>query len=235
MPPKSVIGVGSSFYQLERISMKNKAFTLIELLIVVAIIAILAAIAVPNFLEAQTRAKVSRVKSDMRTTNIGLEAYVIDNNNYPGDVHAIASGGPRFNSFHGRLSYITSPVAYISTVPGDLFATVFESETTPNSTGLFSGQSYRVNGSPSGDLELPMTFDYARFDNDLDSTTVWRRISSSPTSVRWALSSVGPDADYDSKVYLGFSDLVLYDSSNGTISRGQIVRTNVSPEDNPES
>jgi prepilin-type N-terminal cleavage/methylation domain-containing protein len=45
----------------------NKAYTLIELLIVVAIIAILAAIAVPNFLEAQVRSKVARVKADMRT------------------------------------------------------------------------------------------------------------------------------------------------------------------------
>src|SRR3978361_2219273 len=56
-----------------------RAFTLIELLIVVAIIAILAAIAVPNFLEAQTRSKVVRVKADMRTLATALEAYRVDN------------------------------------------------------------------------------------------------------------------------------------------------------------
>jgi prepilin-type N-terminal cleavage/methylation domain-containing protein len=60
-----------------------KGFTLIELLIVVAIIAILAAIAVPNFLEAQTRAKVARVRSDLRTLATALEAYYIDAIGYP--------------------------------------------------------------------------------------------------------------------------------------------------------
>jgi len=63
---------------------RAKGFTLIELLIVVAIIAILAAIAVPNFLEAQVRAKVSRAKTDMRTIATGLEAYFVDNNTYAG-------------------------------------------------------------------------------------------------------------------------------------------------------
>ena len=55
------------------------AFTLIELLIVVAIIAILAAIAVPNFLEAQMRAKLTRSKSDLRTCSVAWETYRIDN------------------------------------------------------------------------------------------------------------------------------------------------------------
>lgn len=76
-----------------RVSMEihagKKGFTLIELLIVVAIIAILAAIAVPNFLEAQVRAKVSRAKADIRSLATALESYVVDNNNFPPDVTSV--------------------------------------------------------------------------------------------------------------------------------------------------
>jgi len=61
----------------------KKGFTLIELLIVIAIITILALIAIPNFLEAQTRASVSRVQADMRSTATAIEAYFIDYNKYP--------------------------------------------------------------------------------------------------------------------------------------------------------
>jgi prepilin-type N-terminal cleavage/methylation domain-containing protein len=65
----------------------KKGFTLIELLIVVAIIAILAAIAVPNFLQAQTRAKVTRTLADMRTIATAIESYAVDNNRHPREYH----------------------------------------------------------------------------------------------------------------------------------------------------
>jgi len=61
----------------------KKGFTLIELLIVIAIITILALIAIPNFIEAQTRAAVSRVQADMRNTATAVESYFLDYNAYP--------------------------------------------------------------------------------------------------------------------------------------------------------
>ena len=105
---------------LRRINMRlsSKAFTLIELLIVVAIIAILAAIAVPNFLEAQTRAKVARVQSDMRTVNTAMETYRIDHSNLPvhGTFHRNATGGLILQSAYAYVLdpiLITTPIAYI--------------------------------------------------------------------------------------------------------------------------
>ena len=61
----------------------NKGFTLIELLIVVAIIGIIAAIAIPNLLNAIDRGKQKRTMADMRSIGTALESYAIDNNYYP--------------------------------------------------------------------------------------------------------------------------------------------------------
>ena len=60
----------------------EKGFTLIELLIVIAIILILIAIALPNFLEAQTRARVVSARGGLRTIQYGFEAYYTDYGEY---------------------------------------------------------------------------------------------------------------------------------------------------------
>lgn len=92
--------------------MSRHGFTLIELLIVVAIIGILAAIAVPNFLNAQIRAKVSRAQADLRAIGTAVEMYTLDNNVAPPNTHGTlgdsTSGYVRFN--------LTTPIAYISSV-----------------------------------------------------------------------------------------------------------------------
>ena len=62
---------------------RSKGFTLIELLIVVAIIGIIAAIAIPNLLNAIDRGKQKRTMADLRSMGTSIEEYSIDNNFYP--------------------------------------------------------------------------------------------------------------------------------------------------------
>lgn len=103
----------------------SRGFTLIELLIVVAIIAILAAIAVPNFLEAQVRSKVSRAKADMRSIATAVESYAVDNNKYPPAVEygsMFMWGDVNMPPYHMKTSsYFTTPISYMSSLPSDVF------------------------------------------------------------------------------------------------------------------
>ncbi len=89
----------------------RKGFTLIELLIVIAIILILIAIALPNFLEAQIRAKVARAKGDVRSIGMAQEAYFQDRKIYTND----CGGG------NDGCLQLTTPVKYIAKLPIDPF------------------------------------------------------------------------------------------------------------------
>ncbi|HYL81299.1 MAG TPA: prepilin-type N-terminal cleavage/methylation domain-containing protein [Candidatus Acidoferrum sp.] len=73
--------------------MREKGFTLIELLIVVAIIAILAAISIPNLLSAQRRSRYSRAASDTKTAVSQAVMYQNDRNRFPGTINNLRLNG----------------------------------------------------------------------------------------------------------------------------------------------
>jgi len=70
---------------MKKLLRKKEGFTLIELLIVVAIIGIIAGIAIPNFLGARSKARVTRAFADMRAIADALEMYYVDNTAYPAE------------------------------------------------------------------------------------------------------------------------------------------------------
>ncbi len=65
-------------------SNNRRAFTLVEIMIVVAIIALLASIAVPGFLRARKRAQASRIMNDLRLIDAAIDQYAIENNKMSG-------------------------------------------------------------------------------------------------------------------------------------------------------
>ncbi len=124
---------------------KKHGFTLIELLIVVAIIGILAAIAVPNFLNAQTRAKVARVVSDLKAITQAIEMYYLDHNSYINENESYANPDGRPGPEAGLL-WLTE-FDYMASIPTDPFENKYA--TASGTTGV---DMYEVAVAPANPI-----------------------------------------------------------------------------------
>jgi len=217
---------------------KLKGFTLIELLIVVAIIAILAAIAVPNFLEAQVRSKVSRVKSDMRSMATAIETYYVDTNTYPAlaintDLSADrmyvqgASGknargrtfrmrGTAANPNQNALNTLTTPVAYITSYFSDPFADTrgltfrYYADRAGYILGSYGPDTDEANGGSIGWAQGSTVAP----NGEAGIETIYNSQQAQPSVV--LLGGTGS--------FGGKTSAYTYDSTNGTVSKGDVWR-----------
>ena len=222
---------------LSRSAKQVLGFTLIELLIVVAIIAILAAIAVPNFLEAQTRAKVSRVVSDQRSIATALEAYMVDTRGYPlSDVGQDNAASPDYTPNPSRagqvanlgfwMNKLTSPNSYLTSLPFDAFS---KTRALPAGTSAKRDRFKLYTGNDSGDGESGATGRFGK-------RTGWALVSLGPNQdlmvrnlgeindVKGSLSFMILAENLNSSPNLYVTCIMPYDSSNGTNSAGNVVK-----------
>lgn len=196
-----------------RNSVTSYGFTLIELLIVVAIIAILAAIALPNFLEAQIRAKASRVKADQRTLAAGLEVYRVDNNGYP--------------DMFPRLLQVTTPVAYLTSLPSDPFmqAMPFPGGSPPPFARTYrygamppENSSRYIISSPGPDKDADT---YRNDEADKGETATWEADNMAIMLYPGYSTELFGSGAISNEVAFRY---VQYDTTNGTVSDGDLFR-----------
>src|SRR5690349_18930649 len=133
-------------------SRKQKGFTLIELLIVVAIIGILAAIAIPNLLTALQRSRQKRTMADMRTISTAWEARATDLNKY--NAAAIPGGFPSVSVDPTTLTAYLCPT-YIRSFPqkdgwGTAFSFYADQSWGGAAAQQYGVQSFGKDGADSG-------------------------------------------------------------------------------------
>lgn len=190
----------------------QKGFTLIELLIVVAIIGILAAIAVPNFLNAQTRAKLARCKADLKSIGNALEQYFLDRNDYP----------PTHNIFS-----LTTPIPYMTSIPRDVFPPTHNKNSgQPEGWTQWTWYRYiRTTISPGGRKGSAACADYwAYFPPFALRSQAMSMSSNDGCPIIGYVKSFGTNVNAPALCGTNGDDCTLrYDPTNGLVSIGDIA------------
>lgn len=210
----------------------KSGFTLIELLIVVAIIAILAAIAVPNFLQAQVRAKIARLKNDQRNLAGALEAYYIDHKQYPPNNNGITGGDPAAPPHYLQvLPVLSTPTAYISlALIEDPFGREFSvlgggrgvvGYVNTMREDAVAAQAYQAAALSFRARRLLSDHGFFLYSGGPDRIT---RAQDHAILLSEDADSPSPKAVFNFVIETG-TDPIIYDPSNGTVSEGDILRS----------
>jgi prepilin-type N-terminal cleavage/methylation domain-containing protein len=211
----------------------RQGFTLIELLIVIAIILILISIALPNFLEAQARARLARVKGDLRSLITAVEAFRTergvllidfwdDGTKESKERWLRKFGEVGRNPMYTYISFeevfypLTSPAKYMSKVPYDLYA---DPKRQVGLSGSETGSGYLYFDN---DPIFPNVCDHY-IDRFFPGHPLQIQSQTRPLSEgEYAILSVGPDGFLGVNKD-GYERGMAFNPTNGTMSTGDIV------------